>query len=66
MLRIKQVLRERGISQAKVARMSDVGEANISRIVRGIEPPYPKRGQRIANALGWDGDWQKLFEEVEV
>lgn len=65
-LRIQQVLRERGLSQAKAARMADVNDTSMSRIVRGIEPAYPKRGKRIAEALGWEGDWKELFEEVEV
>ena len=64
MLRISKVLKEQGKSQAQGARESGVGEASFSRIVRGIEPPYPKRGQRIADALGWKGDWSALFEEV--
>lgn len=64
MKRISIVLKEKGLSQAKAARAAGVGEANMSRIVRGIEPPYPKRGQRIAAALGWEGNWQELFEEV--
>lgn len=64
MLRITNVLKERGLSQAKAARKSGVGEASFSRIVRGVEPPYPKRGQRIADALGWEGEWSELFEEV--
>ena len=65
-LRIEQFLKEKGLTKAKAARMCDVNESSMSRIVRGIEPPYPKRGQRIADALGWQGDWQELFEEVEV
>lgn len=64
MLRIVNHLKERGLSQAKAARLADVGEASFSRIVRGVEPPYPKRGQRIARAVGWEGDWTELFEEV--
>lgn len=66
MLRIEQVLKERGLSQAKAARMSDVNESSMSRIVRGVEPPYPRRGQRIAEALGWEGEPSELFEEIEV
>ena len=66
MLRIKKVLEELGLSQAKAARLADVSEASLSRIVRGVEPPYSGRGQRIADALGWQGDWRDLFEEVEV
>ena len=66
MLRIKQVLAEMGLSQSKAARLADVAEASFSRIVRGVEPAYSGRGQRIADALGWQGDWHELFEEVEV
>lgn len=64
MLRIEHELRKRGLSQAKAARMSDVNESSMSRIVRGIEPAFPNRGQRIADALGWKGHWQELFEEI--
>ena len=64
-LRIKRVMKERGRSQAKTARLADVAESSMSRIVRGLEPPYPNRGQRIADALSWEGDWRELFEEVE-
>ena len=64
MLRIRQLLRAKGISQAKAARLCDVNESSMSRIVRGLEPPYPKRAKRIADALGWEGDPEKLFEEI--
>ena len=65
-LRIQQVLGERGLSQSKAARLADVNETSMSRIVRGIEPAYPKRGKRIADALGWEGDWHELFEKMVV
>ena len=63
-LRIEQVLKERGLSKAKAARMADVNQSCMSRIVNGKEPAWPKRGQRIADAIGWEGDWRELFEEV--
>lgn len=66
MLRIELVLKERGLSRAKAARLADVNETSMCRIVRGIEPAYPRRGQRIADALDWKGDWRELFAEVEV
>lgn len=66
MLVIARELKKSGLSQAKLARKADVNETSMSRIVNGIEPPYPKRGQRIADALGWVGDWRELFEAVEV
>lgn len=64
MLKIEQLLKEKGLSQAKAARLCDVNESSMSRIVRGMEPPFPKRGQRIATALEWKGDWRELFEDV--
>ena len=64
MLVIEKYLKERGLSQAKAARLADVNQSSMTRIVNGKEPPYPQRGKRIADALGWDGDWQELFAEV--
>ena len=34
--------------------------------MRGLEPPYPKRGHAIAAAVGWAGDWRELFEREEA
>ena len=66
MLRIEQVLYEKRMSQSKAARLADVNQTSLSRIIRGKEPAYSKRGQRIADALGWTGDWRELFEEVDA
>lgn len=63
MLRIQTLLVERG-DQAKVARTAGINMPAMSRIVNGKEVPYPKRGRAIADAVGWPGDWQELFEEV--
>ena len=63
-LRIRQLLGEKCLTQAEGARRCGLTPQAFSRIVNGTEPPYAKRGQRIANALGWDGDWSELFEEV--
>lgn len=52
------------MSQAKLARIADVNQSCMSRIEAGKEPPYPIRGKRIADALGWKGDPAELFEEV--
>lgn len=66
MLRIEQVLYEKRMSQSKAARLADVNQTSLSRIIRGKEPAYSKRGQRIADALGWTGDWRELFDEVDA
>lgn len=65
MLVIEQVLFEKRLSKSKAARLADVNQTSFSRIVNGKEPPYSGRGQRIADALGWTGDWRDLFKEVE-
>ena len=60
------VERERkGLSQAELARLANVNQTSLSRIERGLEPAYPTRGQRIADAIGWEGDYRDLFEEGE-
>lgn len=65
MVRLKLELLRRGMSQRELAERAHVNEASISRICRGKEPAYPKRGERIAAAFGWTGDPEELFEEVE-
>ena len=64
MLRIEFERKRKGISQAKLARLADVNASSMNRIERGKEPAYPRRGQKIADALGWTGDPMELFEEV--
>ncbi|MEG0323277.1 MAG: helix-turn-helix transcriptional regulator [Raoultibacter sp.] len=63
-LRISRELWLNRMSQAECARRAGVQPSSMSRIVRGLEPAYPNRGQRIADALGWQGDPAALFEEV--
>lgn len=64
MLRIAKLRSEKGISQAKLARIADVNASSLNRIENGKEPLYPVRGRRIADALGWNGDPDALLEEV--
>ena len=65
-LMIKKYLGERCLTQKEAAELCDLSPQAFSRIVLGVEPPYPRRGQRIADALGWERDWRELFEEIEV
>ncbi len=64
MLRIERICEQRG-TQATIVRKTGIAKPAVSRIVRGLEPPYPKRGQAIADAVGWAGDWRELFEPEE-
>ncbi|WP_315897646.1 helix-turn-helix domain-containing protein [Xiamenia xianingshaonis] len=63
-LRIGRICEKRG-TQAMIAKATGISRPAVSRIVRGLEPPYPKRGRAIAAAVGWAGDWRELFEEVD-
>lgn len=65
-LRIRQYIGLRCMTKAEAAALCSLTPQAFGRIVNGIEPPYPKRGQRIADALGWERPWQELFEEIEV
>jgi len=65
MLRIERICEKHGM-QSMIARKTGIGKPAVSRIVRGLEPPYPKRGQAIADAVGWTGDWRGLFEKEET
>lgn len=64
MLILAEVRKRKGVSQAKLARLAGVNQTSLSRIENGKEPAYPRRGRRIADALGWEGDPSELFEEV--
>ena len=66
MVRLQLELLRRGISQRELAERAHVNEASVSRILHGKEPAYPERGRRIAVALGWTGDPEGLFEEVDA
>ena len=64
MLRIERICLKRG-TQKMIAAKTGIGKPALSRIVRGLEPPYPKRGRAIADAVGWRGSWRDLFEDEE-
>ena len=64
MLRIREICLAEYGTQAKIAHVTGIGEPAVSRIVRGLEPPYPGRGRAIADAIGWRGDWRELFEDI--
>ena len=65
MTRLQLELLRQGVSQRELAEKAHVNEASLSRICNGKEPAYPKRGKRIAEALGWSRDPQELFREVD-
>jgi transcriptional regulator with XRE-family HTH domain len=52
-----------GIRQNRLARMLDMDETLLSRIVNGYRQPTPEFRKKIAELLQSDEAW--LFEEVE-
>lgn len=64
MIRLKYELFRRGMSQAKLAHMADINQTSLSRLMLGKEHVYPKWAERIAEAIGWEGNPDELFEEV--
>jgi transcriptional regulator with XRE-family HTH domain len=52
-----------GMRQNRLARMVNVDETMLSRIVNGFRKPAPVVRAKIAVALKSDQDW--LFEELE-
>src|SRR5215212_9659002 len=52
MERIRQLRKERGLSQAKLAVMADMDPATLNRLERGSGNPNLKTLERVADALG--------------
>src|SRR5215217_8503806 len=50
--RIRQLRKERGLSQAKLAVMADMDPATLNRLERGTGNPNLKTMERVADALG--------------
>ena len=64
MLRFKEVREAKGLSQSRLACISGVNRTLLSDAENGRRALYPKAKAAIAEALGWSGDPEQLFEEV--
>jgi transcriptional regulator with XRE-family HTH domain len=53
-----------GMRQQQLARMLDIHESLLSKVVNGFREPSPELRQRIADALQCDISW--LFERAEL
>jgi len=52
-----------GVRQNRLARMLNLDETILSRMVNGFRKPCPEMKAKIAAALNSDPNW--LFEEIE-
>lgn len=66
MLKLAQILYDRRISQAGLARLADINQADLNTMIHGKRPAYPGWRKRIAKALGMEGpEADQLFEEIQ-
>jgi len=66
MLRFSRERQSRGWSQAELAFRSRIHPAVISRLERGVLPPYRGWKEKIAAALDWPAERaDELFREEE-
>ena len=66
MLLAKQLMWSKGWSKAKLARIADLNQATVGKVVEGKAAPFPGQAKKIAAALEWDGDLDRLFQEVDA
>ncbi|MGI1690040.1 helix-turn-helix domain-containing protein [Thermoanaerobacter uzonensis] len=65
MTKMAIVRRILGITQKELSEITGIDSSTISRLENGIMKPYPGWQRKIADALGWDGNIDELFEEVK-
>ncbi|HEO71941.1 MAG TPA: XRE family transcriptional regulator [Candidatus Hydrogenedentes bacterium] len=60
-----RIERERaGMSRAAVARVAEMNASSVGQIENGRLRPYPSQLARIAAALGWEDEPERLIEDV--
>ena len=62
-MKLKEIRKEKGITQQKLAEFSGVSQSQIARYESGERQPRPKVAQRLAKVL--DFDWKEIYEEEE-
>lgn len=64
MLKAEQMRRDRGLTYGAIARRANMSDIMVSRVMRGMVPPWPKYREALAKAMEWTGDPMELFEEI--
>lgn len=60
-MNLKEIRKEKGITQQDLAEASGVCQSQIARYESGERMPRPKVAQRLAKVL--DFDWKEIYEE---
>ncbi len=66
MNRLRQEREGHGWSRSELARRAVLNAVSVSTIESGRLLPYPVQLEKLAIALGWQGDPAALLEEVEA
>lgn len=62
--KLKRVLEDMGLSTPKAARLAGMDRANLSRVLNGVQRPYPDWRRRLARLVGVPEDQvDSLFVE---
>ena len=62
-VRLKAELKRRGMTYADVARAAGMQQGNVAQIATGRLIPYERQINKIAAAIGWEGEPSELLEE---
>lgn len=66
MVRLKLLRLNKKLSQRALGERAKVNASYICNAESRGMILYPNQAERVASALGWDGDPMELFEEVEI
>ena len=62
--RLERMRRQKGWSQAELARRACLNQVTVNQIERGRLRPYPSQLEKLALALGIPSECDTLMEEV--
>jgi transcriptional regulator with XRE-family HTH domain len=57
---------EEGLTRARLGALARVHPARVGQIENGRVIPYPPELGRLAEALGWEGEPERLLDDTEV
>ncbi len=63
--KLKTIRKDKGLSITRLANLSGIQQGLIGQIEMGRYIPYAVQLQKLADALGWQGNPEELLEEVE-
>ena len=64
-MKLTQLREAKGWSRAKLAREAELNPATVGRAESRREVPYDGQLQRMADALGYEGEPRDLLDDVE-